>query len=450
MSAGNPQRRRRLVWFADLEALSADLGVLEVLRDEAGLTTVAPESHISHTSGFRVSPAVSARGPFEDWATRPGLADHRRVFGAREPAMAVLPGVVGGVDDDAPLFAVLDECRRLGLEVWGHAGVWCYGAEVFPEYAAVDLLGRSALPASLPWGSMFCPSHPVVRAWIVESITDAAARYDLDGWFLDHARHPSPAFGPGLLGCACRYCGEAAATAGVDLDDCRRDVLAFAESLRSLRPADVAALGDIGPAGLIAWLGRWPGILRWLDVRATILADRFGELGAAVTCASRRPIEYGSDVFPPSVALLGGHDYAKWARCATYFTGGFGPKIGWGSVGRVTATALGELLAAFVPGLAAIDAQLAISRLLGASTDPDLDEASMRREVARMAAVRTYTPVYPPIPGPPPAAALARTCDAIVDADLDGAMVAGLESAGSAQRRVLRESLMERLAPAAG
>ena len=93
-------RRARLIWFADLEALSEDLGVLRVLRDEAGLTTVAPESHISHTSGFRASEAIAARSPLGDWRERPGLADHRSGFGVPEPAMAVLPGVVGG--DDVP------------------------------------------------------------------------------------------------------------------------------------------------------------------------------------------------------------------------------------------------------------------------------------------------------------------------------------------------------------
>ena len=116
-----PTRTRRIVWFADLESLSPRLHVLEELQGEIGLTTVAPESHLSHTSGFTASPDVAAASPIADWADRPGLRDHRAIFGVPEPAMGVLPGVLGGVDD-GPLLRVIDESRRLGLEVWGHAG----------------------------------------------------------------------------------------------------------------------------------------------------------------------------------------------------------------------------------------------------------------------------------------------------------------------------------------
>src|SRR4051812_44180626 len=195
------KRPRRIAWFADLEALVERLDVLERLQGEIGLTTVAPESHLSHTSGFAASPDIARSSPLADWRRRPGLHEHRSVFGVAEPAMAVLPGVVGGVDD-GPLLRVIDACRRLGLEVWGHAGLWSYGAEVFPEFAAADLWGRPLVPDSLKWGTMFCPSKAELNDWIAASLADVAARYDLDGWFLDHARHTSPAHGPSLFACA--------------------------------------------------------------------------------------------------------------------------------------------------------------------------------------------------------------------------------------------------------
>jgi hypothetical protein len=207
------------------------------------------------------------------------------------------------------------------------------------------------------------------------------------------------------------------------------------------------ALGGIGPAGLAGFLARFPGVIAWLDVRAAILADRFAQLGAAVSGAADRPVEFGSDVFPPSVALLGGHDYARWTRTATYLTGGFGPKIGWGSVGRVASASLGDALAGLVPGLTTDVARVVVALLLGAEVDPDpsLDERSTRRELARMAAVRPDVPVYPPIPGPPGPEVLERLCDAIVESGLDGAMVAGLEASTVRQRQVLHERLMGRL-----
>src|SRR5438552_8973236 len=258
-----PRRPRRIIWFADLEALLARLDVLEVLQGEIGLTTVAPESHLSHTSGFAASPEIAAASPLADWRRRPGLRDHREGFGVPEPAMAVLPGIVGGVDD-GPLLRVIAECRRLGLEVWGHAGVWPYGGEIFPEFAARDLWGRQLVPDSLPWGTMFCPSKAALNRWIAASLADAAARYDLDGWFLDHARYTSPSHGPTLFACACSDCAAAALERGVDLNDVQGDVER-----------------NGGPAASLATI-RSDALLPWFDVRARILAERFGELHAAV------------------------------------------------------------------------------------------------------------------------------------------------------------------------
>jgi len=437
----------RICWFADLEGLMERIEVLEELRDQIGLTTLVPESHISHTSGFRATPAVAAAGPFEDWRVRPGLADHRTGFHVAEPAMAVLPGVVGGVDDSL-LLQVIEECRRLGIEVWGHAGVWCYGAEVFPDLAAVDLFGRSMLPASLPWGTMFCPSQPGPRAWLAESLADVAGRYDLDGWFLDHARYPSPGFAPALLACGCGHCETAARELGVDLDDCRRDVLALADALRTTDPAALDGLVAGGPAAVLTWLGRWPGVLAWLDVRSAILADRFAELGAAIAAASPRVVDFGSDVFPPGVALLGGQRYDRWAASATYLTGGFGPRIGWGSVGRVTVESLGPVLATLSPGLSIDAAMRVVDALIGADPIPDGagDDDAYQVQIRAMAAARGDLPVYPPIAGPPEPDRLARMCRGVIDAGLQGAMIAGLESTTDAQRAVIRRELTDRLA----
>ena len=101
----------RIIWFADLETLVERLDLLVLLRDELGLTTVMLESHISHTSGFMAAPEVA--GPLEDWRHRPGLRPHREVFGVAATAMAVLPGVVGGMDD-GHLLRALSACRAGG------------------------------------------------------------------------------------------------------------------------------------------------------------------------------------------------------------------------------------------------------------------------------------------------------------------------------------------------
>ena len=167
--------------------------------------------------------------------------------------MPVLPGVVGGVDDGA-LLEVIEACRRIGLEVWGHAGLWSYGAEVFPEYAAVDIFGRPLLPASLPWGTMFCPSRPDLNAWIATSLSEAGRRYDLDGWFLDHARYPTPPFGRALLACGCQHCAIECHRRGLDIADVRSDATSLAAELQRLGPRQLKTIAESGAATPVAWL----------------------------------------------------------------------------------------------------------------------------------------------------------------------------------------------------
>jgi hypothetical protein len=225
----------RIAWFSGLESLQGQLDLLQMLQDEMGLTTLVPESHLCHTSGFAPSPQVVEASPVEGWRASPTLRLHRDLFGIQEPAFAVLPGVVSGFDD-APLLRLIEECRRLGLEVWGHAGLWSYGGEVFPELAVRDLFGRPLPGSSVPWGIPFCPSKPALHEWIKRSLVDVVRRYDLDGMFLDHARYPSPGDVPSLLACGCSDCEEWAAAWGYDFDACRSGLRALRETLGAVKP----------------------------------------------------------------------------------------------------------------------------------------------------------------------------------------------------------------------
>src|SRR5689334_17441391 len=94
-----PSIARRVGWFCDLESLADDLDALPRLVERGGLTTLVPESHLTHTSRFAVSPEVAARGPLEGWRERPELAAHREAFHLPPEAHAALPGIVAGADD---------------------------------------------------------------------------------------------------------------------------------------------------------------------------------------------------------------------------------------------------------------------------------------------------------------------------------------------------------------
>ena len=54
--------RRRIIWFCSTETIAKGPEAMRRLRDEIGLTTIMPESPVCHTSGFRASDALAARG----------------------------------------------------------------------------------------------------------------------------------------------------------------------------------------------------------------------------------------------------------------------------------------------------------------------------------------------------------------------------------------------------
>ena len=68
-----------------------------------------------------------------------------------------------------------------------------------------------------------------------------------------------------------------------------------------------------------------------MQFRAHILAERMGEFRAAVQAAGGRDKVFGSDVFPASTGLLGGHWYGKWEQATDFLTGGssHGGVVGW-------------------------------------------------------------------------------------------------------------------------
>jgi hypothetical protein len=434
---------RRIGWFCDLEALAEDLDVLPRLVERAGLTTLVPESHLTHTSRFGIAPEVAARGPLERWRERPGLAAHREAFHLPAEAHAALPGIVAGADD-RPLRAIMDAARGLGLEVWGHIGLWCYGGEVFPELAMRDAEGSIASGDDYHLGVGFCPSRLELNDWIGACLADATRRYGVDGWFVDHARYPSPGNIPSLWGCACASCAAAAERLGHD----------FAELLAGLRRAR-AAFGRLDAPRLAAWLRSGVTALdlwqmdgaaelrAWFQCRADLLTAAMTRFRAAAHAAAGRAIPFGADVFPPSIALLGGHDYATWEGAVDYMTGGFGGNVGWGLAPAKTIQAFARAVAEWVPGLAERDALALVATLFGyerfglaerieeygaRGTLPQ--DALLEHELRKAAACRTgRVPFYPPMNGRSAPVTLVRQCEMLTELGFDGAIFAALDRA---------------------
>ncbi len=402
------EHRRRIIWFCSTEIIATRPDALRRLRDEIGLTTIMPESPICHTSGFRASEALAARGPFTDWRQRtdrwPKAAD-----GIYPP----VAGVVGGFDD-SELLRAMDVAHDAGIEVWGHLGLWSYGGDVFPEYAMRDVDGAELSPRWQAWGTGLCPSHPQVDAWTADCLEEATARYAVDGYCVDHARYPQPANLHALIACACEHCCAAGQALGFDA---QRLVAAARASRQALRRLDAEgvrqalATGLRGPE-LLPALGVPRALWEWLLMRAALLSGRMAAFRDRVQQV-KAGLPFGSDVFAPSIALPGGHDFDRWTVATDFLTGGSsaGGVVGWATGATNAAAEWAQALVDETADVAQEDAVELCLRLLSQEDVAGLPRTidGLRqgplplaelydREVARLVATTAgRVPLYPPV-----------------------------------------------------
>lgn len=442
---------RRVIWFCSTEGVARQPESLARLRDEIGLTTIMPESSVCHTSGFRATPAAAARGPFQDWRERVDLWPQ-----AAQGIYPPVAGVIGGFDD-GDLLRVIEAARAAGIEAWGHIGLWSYGGDVFPELAMRDVDGAALDARWKRWGIGLCPSRTEVNAWTADGLADAAARYDLDGFCVDHARYPMAANVHALAACGCERCLAEGARLGFDargLIGVVRAARAALQRLDAARAARALASGRAG-AALLPELGVDAAIGDWFRMRAALLAARMSEFRDRVRSAKARLL-FGSDVFSPSVALLGGHDQARWEAATDFLTGGSsaGGVVGWATGATNAAAEWARALRAAAPSVGEAAAVELALRLLevgdveGLPRSADALEAGpipvevlYEREVARLAAGTTgAVPLYPPVSAAGDPARVRRLCAAIAAHGCHGAMIT-VDPGDAAMLRALREGL---------
>ena len=427
--------KKRLIWFCGgTEQAAAQPDLLVKLRDEIGLTTIMPESPICHTSGFATSNELAKRGPFEDWRERTD-AYPRAAEGIYPP----VAGIVSGFDD-TPLRRLIESAHAAGIEVWGHIGLWSYGGDVYPEYAMRDIEGQPLDMRYQQWGIGLCPSRKKINDWTRDGLVDAAQRYGLDGFCVDHARYPAPANLHALFACGCADCQREGAALGYDFTRLREGMLQFRQSLSRLDRQQIKRMSANQP-NLWDFLALCEGgaeLLEWLRMRAGLLAARMSEFRTAVRQATSTEMPFGSDVFPPSVALLGGHDYATWKQGADYLTGGssFGGVVGWATMVTNLAGEWAPALCRTIDGLEEDEALELVYRLFGyedfdlprtlagLQQDPLPLAAIFAREVAKLKAVADPAfGLYPPLSVSAAPATVEALCAAVVDNECDGAML---------------------------
>ena len=405
MASTYPHRR---IWFCQTEYVAEHPESLQRLKDEVGLTTVMPESPVCHTSGFSASTGLAGRGPFEDWRQRLDLWP-----GGEEGVYPPVAGIVSGFDD-APLLRLIEACKRTGIEVWGHIGLWSYGGEVYPEFALRDLEGRQLDRRYQTWGIGLCPSRREINEWTRDGLVEAVQRYAIDGFDVDHARYPAPANVHSLMACGCESCQGEAGRLGYDFAAMRRGVLALRQRLGQLTGADIGAMAAArpGPMEFLALLDPDGTVLDWLRFRAHILAERMGEFRAAVQAAGGSDKVFGSDVFPATTGLLGGHWYGKWEEATDFLTGGssHGGVVGWATGVTNLAREWTAALCRHAQGLDDGQVLALVWRLFGVEdldlpgTVEGVEEGSLpiaalyEREVARLKGQASgRVPLYPPI-----------------------------------------------------
>ncbi|MSS71873.1 MAG: hypothetical protein EXS64_10335 [Candidatus Latescibacteria bacterium] len=441
----------RIGWFGSIDEMGKP-DVLRRVREEMGLNTIIPESHLCHTSGFTVSPEVPAISPVEGWRAQPTLAAHRQMHKLSPEAFAVLPGVVSGWDDSAFL-KVLDEAHRLEIDVWGHIGVWSYGGSVFPDLEMRDIDGKLISAGDTTWGVPFCPSKRRLNDWIAACIADIVKRYPMDGLHMDHARYAPPAAFHILFGCACADCEAEAGRMGYDFQAMKRGLLRLRQRLQTLDADRVhKALGvGIGFFDVLTALEHDYQILSWFKFRCDLLTARMRQFREAADGTGRK-IDFGTDCFPPTFALLGGHCYADWEQVATFISGGFGGGVGWGGVGPQLFAAWARLLCGWSKGLPESDALALLYRLFGYDvlklprTVSGLEKNGfsvaevVTHEVRKMGLQKTgKVGSYPPLVLNLTPEDLERVCDAVAESGHQGVIASGVNLGKREMLNIVRD-----------
>jgi hypothetical protein len=191
----------------------------------------------------------------------------------------------------------------------------------------------------------------------------------------------------------------------------------------------------------------------WLKFRATLLAEWMKVLRDAVRAAAGGDKVFGSDVWPPSIALLGGHDYSLWERGADYLTGGSsaGGVVGWATTVTNLASEWAPFLCEHAEGL---DERAALSLVFGMFGYENFQLPHSVKGIQEgplpIAEIYEYEveklknstsgnlPLYPPISASGDPARTRKLCEAVAANNCDGALFT-LDPENAESLEVIRE-----------
>lgn len=259
-----------------------------------------------------------------------------------DPAPLALPAGYGlggdavralGDEDFERLHSLLELVREQGFAVTCNLSPLFISAAELRQLSCVDVTGAS-VPGIHPRQPVYgCPANPeVVR--LGEAMARAFVRswLPLDAVGLNHLEYPvwPQATLRELFTCFCEACRALAATAGVDLERVRHELLALHDRLTRGRAGDAA----IPKVSVLEFMIERPDLVHWLRLRRDAVSAYTERVVAALREASAeagRPLRVGLEFQLPALAPFVGTDYRGLAPLFDWMTPKFPDYLG-GSV----------------------------------------------------------------------------------------------------------------------
>lgn len=321
--------KRTRAMFGEIYAFTRDR--LVDIRDRLGMTAVIPDEYTIHFSGFKLPRELTEGGPLAGWRNRTAeLARHQKAYGLPSHAWPVFPGVAGQADDTL-IKKLIDEAGSLGMEVWGHVGLWGYTGDIIPEIGLRQVTGEPLAEADLTWGIPLCPNNDELIRWTGDCLGYVVSHYDIKEMDTDHGHFPPAASLDGIFGCTCDFCAGKAALWGYDFPAMLKALRKLKSALRNISQDAFAAAARtaVDFPGFLANLAQDEALADWFSFRYRSVNNHMAALTRAVHQAVGDACPVDSHYMPPSIAAVSGQTMAGWEKSIDRFTPGWGHVVGW-------------------------------------------------------------------------------------------------------------------------
>ena len=172
-------------------------------------------------------------------------------------------------------------------------------ARKYPDCGLVNVMGEAGEP---DW---FCINNPRARAFATAFYEDIATNYDVDGFFMDRIRYPSP-----MGYCFCSHCVAKMKQAGIDVPGVRR---ALAKLLGRRNDPSVLMLLMAGSSlDPVFYVNELPEIAQWVRFKMSSVESYVASVYKRVK-EINPALDVGLDLLDPSFSFGNGQNIARLA-----------------------------------------------------------------------------------------------------------------------------------------